>query len=678
MAKHTKRAPLFAWISAALVIALMFVVSFALSGLIPEMATLDNLLSMASVGTTESAQPAIPEPSVSTETSLTTSPSGQAQEPQDPTSPSASLDTSATANPPSSSASAENTDDVSSGNNAPETPTPDDSVGLPAASDNTPTTPSVQSAPVAPEDFTTGARLVTLASSPLEFSVWTTQTAQAILEPPVGPDVSTLYKLNDSLFEFYSGPIFVGTEGVHSLYFQSYDTAQMETLQVREVKIDRTAPSSVATAIFSRPNLRGFTVAWPASIDLLSGVDHYELTLQKGETLVMQETTPYDTNALFSDIDPGTYALTISAVDLAGNQSESMPFEVMVGIPAPVLSYSFEQTSCAAAVLADAWITQAEPIGIKFSAQSAASTLDLRNTTLAGSLEVTSVATIDGVATATIQLTGDGHRTIVLSAEDPFGNQSELSIEMRVDRTAPSLVGLISARQNETTGAVCVSWSKATDITAGVNRYKVSVRPMSGEFAQSSDYYTTQSWLTIPMLDEGAHEISVTAVDFAGNSGKQSSIRMNAFAVVAPQVVLTTSGYSATQAKNTTSVEAPYVDDTTDGGETDVEPTSTDETKTVVPSTTTDKTPKGGDWKRTAAVVGGFLLALALLIGVARYGSRTKPLADSTAALDTHFASVDTALPVGDTNALNISNEPVVPYQIDTDADSFPDYFTIG
>lgn len=406
-----------------------------------------------------------------------------------------------------------------------------------------------------------------------DFDRWMSTPTTLTLTPPAGA-LYTLYRVAgaaESPYLVYESPLAFTDEGAYTVYFYSYSSDLAEMAQYRTIKIDSTAPAfgSGASVLFRTPTMTGFTVAFTRAADALSGVDHYQIVSERFASfestlpLSSAETSTAADSATLSGLEAGTYRVSIRAVDLAGNESSPISAWVMVGQDRPVVTLSFEDTAVAQAVASDAWITWGTQIALSARVTSPAPSYRLTYTDLGGASHTSASIDSSPVAVQQLTLAGEGARTVTVLARDTYGLESTtVAVVLKVDRTAPSAVQLLRARQIAGTTNVRVNWGEATDQTSGVDHYVVSLIARDGTTVFGGA--TSLNAVTIDGVSPGSYELKVVAIDVAGNTGAAQTIQVR----VADSSTAQAAQSAQTAATSTPSVTATATppSDTTDSG----------------------------------------------------------------------------------------------------------------
>ena len=171
------------------------------------------------------------------------------------------------------------------------------------ASDVTPPITSVLPAPSTPDGndgwFRGGLQIALEADEPaLTYFSW---------DSPTGP------------WMLYSTPVSPPFDGDFGLFCYSMDpSGNTGMVHSQSGKVDSQPPSTPSTPTASASSPTSVTLAWNSTIDLTSGLAHYEV--RNFGSLI--GTSPVNSMALSSLATETAYSLTVTAVDVAGNESE--------------------------------------------------------------------------------------------------------------------------------------------------------------------------------------------------------------------------------------------------------------------------------------------------------------------------------------------------------------------
>jgi len=139
----------------------------------------------------------------------------------------------------------------------------------------------------------------------------------------------------------FSTPVVSPADGQRTLNYYSVDPGgNKEALKSRSFKIDTAPPSTPATPTATPLSPTNIMLAWGASVDFTSGVDHYEVR-SLGSLIGTSAVNSMTLSALTTET---VYTYTIAAVDVAGNVSaESGAVQISTLAPAarpPVAVYA--------------------------------------------------------------------------------------------------------------------------------------------------------------------------------------------------------------------------------------------------------------------------------------------------------------------------------------------------
>jgi thermitase len=240
-------------------------------------------------------------------------------------------------------------------------------------------------------------------------------------------------------------------------------------------------------------------VSWSASSDAKSGLDHYDVLVDGA----VAGTTSATSTAI--DIPEGTHAVSVRAVDRAGNRTATAPVSVSIDTSSPTNPGS-------GLPLNGAILDTARPAISWTAATDALSGLAGYDVSLDGN-----PATRVGASTLSFtpsQALAQGVHSWTVKSVDNLGNASGgLSGGFFVDTVAP---GKPENASPATGGASRdrtprLSWDPVTDRGAGLDYYLVTLD--GGTPVRVDD----TSFVPGKALDDGRHEWSVRAIDKAGN-----------------------------------------------------------------------------------------------------------------------------------------------------------------
>lgn len=283
-----------------------------------------------------------------------------------------------------------------------------------------------------------------------------------------------------------------GADAARTLYLDTKAPAQVVI----------TAPSDGVWTTDTRP-----TIAWQPSSDVGTGLCSYQVTIDGDEASIEGLVTSYTPSA---DLDDGLHTLVVRAVDCAGNLSPpsslsfgvdtSGPQTVVLGEPAngacvgtsgPALSWSPCGDEGSGVAKLDLWVDDALA-----AANLAPDATTAAATGLAAGAHDWYVVCTDGVGEATAS---------VIST-------------FEVDLAPPGITSVGLELLGGASGSIEVTLEVADAAPCGVGSVEVALD--DGEWL-SADATTGGKWgLDLGVLDDGAHELRVRAVDSVGNESE--------------------------------------------------------------------------------------------------------------------------------------------------------------
>lgn len=148
---------------------------------------------------------------------------------------------------------------------------------------------------------------------------WSTTPVDVTLTPvDAGVIAYTQYALNGAAWSTYTGPVSVSTEGTNTLEYRSADEAgHVEVVRTATVCVDTQPPTVPTNVSASAKSTDEIEITWEPSTDMVSGLAYYAI-YRDGVFIDTSASTTYVDEAL----TPGeTYVYSVSAVDVAGNES---------------------------------------------------------------------------------------------------------------------------------------------------------------------------------------------------------------------------------------------------------------------------------------------------------------------------------------------------------------------
>lgn len=182
---------------------------------------------------------------------------------------------------------------------------------------------------------TTDATATNADTTTYKFGDWTNQDVTVTLtaSDDDGSGVaSTQYILDSGSQTAYSSPITISDEGTHTLEFWSVDNAgNEETHQTVSIKIDKTAPTTVASAVNADTSTYTFGTTTDQSVTITltasdnpsgAGLRHTRYSIDGGAHLIY--------TAPFTISDSGSHTVTFWSRDLAHNREANQSVTVVI------------------------------------------------------------------------------------------------------------------------------------------------------------------------------------------------------------------------------------------------------------------------------------------------------------------------------------------------------------
>lgn len=231
---------------------------------------------------------------------------------------------------------------------------------------------------------------------------------------------------------------FTASEGIHTLYYFSVDTAgNTETIKNQQFKLDVTLPSTV-TLSGSAVSGSQIDLTWTAASDTPSGVSYYEVYNADTSSVI---TTTAATSYSHIGLSPGqTYRYYVKAVDVAGNRS-SQSNTLAVTTPsggdteAPTSPSILSWTDVTTSSVTLSWSSSSDNVGVAGYTIFDAST-------------DTTITTTSATSRVIAGLTPDTTYTYYVKAYDAAGNSSQASSTLEVVTPPDTSSGAISTGSN--------------------------------------------------------------------------------------------------------------------------------------------------------------------------------------------------------------------------------------
>jgi hypothetical protein len=278
------------------------------------------------------------------------------------------------------------------------------------------------------------------------------------------------------------------TDGTHTVTVRAYDLAGNYQDGTVDIYIDTTPPDAFTpTADPSSWTQNTQPVISFLTTDSASGVEYYEVKVDSG--VFTQQTSPY---TLPSQTD-GTHTVTVRAYDFVGNYQDGI-VDVYIDTTPPD---PFTPTANP-----DSWTNNNQP-EITFS-----------TTDLTSGVDHYEVKVDTGGFTAfgsphQMSPQKDGIHNITVRAYDLAGNYQDGFVDVYIDTKPPNTFTPEADPSSWTNNAQPTIIFYTTDNTSGMNHYEVKID--NGIFSTQTSPYV------LPSQEDGIHNITVRAYDWAGN-----------------------------------------------------------------------------------------------------------------------------------------------------------------
>ena len=296
----------------------------------------------------------------------------------------------------------------------------------------------------------------------------------------------------------------ITTDGIHTVKYWSVDKAgNTECQHTLTVDVDRTPPATSATPSGTVGSNGWYTGAVKVTLtasDNMSGVAGTYYTVDGGATQCYSSCKPFTVSG------DAVHTVKYWSTDKAGNTETQHTLTLGIDTTPPVTT--IVRTS--GTLGTNGWYTSAMAVtlGASDNLSGVASTL----------------YTLDGVASSgtTVNITTDGIHTVNYWSVDKAGNaEGQHTLTVDVDQTAPTNVQITSPANlsftNDTTPTLSYS---ASDPSPGSGLVTTgAVAQVDGSLVSAS----FQSGGSLAPLLDGAHTVTVTVFDMAGNSTSATS-----------------------------------------------------------------------------------------------------------------------------------------------------------
>ncbi|MGI9460271.1 MAG: Ig-like domain-containing protein, partial [Pirellulales bacterium] len=293
------------------------------------------------------------------------------------------------------------------------------------------------------------------------------------------------------------------SEGIYDVSVSAVDPASNSASDstTNELKIDLTSPVVGVDSLVTNdttPELTGTVDDSTASISVTVGGQTLSATNNGNGTWVLADGS-------LSALVEGTYDVVVSAADLAGNiGDDGTTSELEVDLTAPVVGV-------------DPLVTNDTTPGLSGTVDDSGAVVSV----VVNGQTVSAINAGDGtwsVADGVLDALSENVYDVSVSAIDAVGNVGSdgTTNELEVDLTAP-VVSVDALTTNDTTPSL----SGSVDDAAAVVSVTVNGQALAATNNQNGTWLLADDSLSA--LAEGAYDVSVSAVDLAGNVGQDAS-----------------------------------------------------------------------------------------------------------------------------------------------------------
>jgi hypothetical protein len=309
------------------------------------------------------------------------------------------------------------------------------------------------------------------------------------------------YRIDGQNWLTYTGTFVIDGDGTHSVEFFSVDVAgNTETTQSLQVRTDTLEPMTEEDVLGNAGTGGWFTSGVTVSLESSDG------TSGVGETRYRVDGGTWRLyTGSFSLSSDGIHSVEFYSVDNASNTENIVSVAVNIDSMSPSTSVSSSGK---------------EGTNNWFAGDA---TLTLAGSDLTSGIQAT-MYRINGGSwldySDTVMIMNDGEFMVDFYSVDNAGNAESIrSLDVKIDTTAPSIdtIFLLGPDRDGplTTSNARVQWT-GFDAMSGIDHYEARID--NGEFTGTG----TISYVEFSGLGDGMHEVTVRAVDKAGNSWEDS------------------------------------------------------------------------------------------------------------------------------------------------------------
>ncbi|WP_281612696.1 Ig-like domain-containing protein [Flammeovirga sp. SubArs3] len=375
-------------------------------------------------------------------------------------------------------------------------------------------------------DSSTDELVIDLTAPSVTVTSLTTNDATPSLSGTVDDNISTVTvtvnsevktaSVSNGIWTIADDELSSMSEGTYDVSVSALDAAgnSGSDSSTDELVIDLTAPSVTVTSLTTNdatPSLSGTVDDNSATVTVTVNSEVKTASVSNGTWTIAD-------NEL-SSLSEGTYDVSVSALDAAGNSgSDSSTDELVIDLTAPIVTVTSLTTNDATPSLSGTVDDNSATVTVTVNSEVKTASVSNGTWTISDN-ELSSLS--------------EGTYDVSVSALDAAGNSGSDSStdELVIDLTAP-IVTVTSLTTNDATPSLSgtVDDNSAT-VTVTVNSEVKTANVSNGTWTISDNELSS--------LSEGTYDVSVSALDAAGNSGSDSSTDELVIDLTAPIVTVT-------------------------------------------------------------------------------------------------------------------------------------------
>jgi hypothetical protein len=277
------------------------------------------------------------------------------------------------------------------------------------------------------------------------------------------------------------------SDGIHTITIRAYNKAGKHIDGIVEVYIDTSKPNDFTPKVTPDSWTNTDPVLTFNTTDAFSGINYYEVKIDNGSFAI--QTSPFT----LSGLSDGIHIIIVRAHDNAGNYLDKTVY-AYVDKTAPN-AFIIQTTT-------GTWSSDSTP-DITFSTTDATSGIERYEVKIDNGIFTTQISPY------TLPVLTDGIHNITVRAYDNAGNYRDSIVRVYIDTTSPIAFTPSASPSFWTNNTRPTITFSTTDNTSGIKHYEVKID--TGAFTTRSSPYT------LPALTNGVHNITVRAIDNAGN-----------------------------------------------------------------------------------------------------------------------------------------------------------------